>query len=121
MKINLKSTAFEITNDISNYLHERLESIEKFLPEDGNSFMIDVELGKTTRHHNAGDIFRAEINIHIGKRAFRAVAEQTDLRSAIDVVKDEITRELSAHKEKRISLIRRGGAQLKNLIKKFYN
>lgn len=120
MKTNLKGTGLTISSEVSNYLDKRLEGIEKFLPVDGGGLVVDVELGKTTNHHNAGEIFRAEINIHIGGRSFRAVSEREDLLAAIDEMKDEITRELSSHKEKRISLVRRGGQKLKEMIKGLY-
>ena len=116
MKINLKGTNLELSAAISEYLDKRLLGVEKFLPE-GDGFVADVELGKTTNHHQAGDIFRAEINIHIGGKSFRAVSEQIDLYSAIDDMKAEITRELGSYKEKRLSLIRRGGQKLKNLLR----
>lgn len=120
MKINLKGTGIEITTEISDYLNKRLMSIEKFVPKEGGAFIADVELGKTSNHHHAGDIFRAEVNLFFGGKTFRAVSEQSDIHSAIDDVKDEITRELGSYKEKRISLLRRGGQKLKGMIRKFY-
>ena len=110
----------EITSEISDYLHKRLSSIEKFLPTNEGSFIVDVELGRTTNHHNTGDVFRAEINLFIGGKTFRAVSEQIDLHSAIDDMKDEVTRELSSFKEKRISIVRRAGQKFKGLFKRFY-
>ncbi|MBI2476142.1 MAG: ribosome-associated translation inhibitor RaiA [Candidatus Taylorbacteria bacterium] len=120
MTINLKGTALELTPEISDYLHKRLQAVEKFLPKGNDGFMADIELGRTTGHHHSGDIFRAEINIHIGGKTFRAVSEKHDLHSAIDGMKDEITRELSSHKEKRLSLLRRSGQRIKNLLRRFY-
>ncbi len=119
MKINLKGTAVELTPEISAYLQKRLKGVEKFLPK-GDAFITDVELAKTTNHHHTGDIFRAEINVHIGGKSFRAISEGQDLYSAIDSMKDQITRELSSYKEKRLSLLRRSGQRLKNLLRKFY-
>ena len=116
MKINLKGTNIELTPSISEYLDKRLEGVEKFIPEE-KTYIADVELGKTTNHHQAGDIFRAEINIHIGSRSFRAVSEQQDLYSAIDDMKSEITRELGVDKDRKISFLRRGGQKLKNFIR----
>ena len=121
MKINLKGTGVLVTPEITDYLYKRLEGIEKFLPDEGRAFIADVELARTTRHHQAGDIFRAEINLLMGSRSFRAVSEQADMHSAIDVMKDEITRELSTYKEKKISYLRRGGQKLKKLIRRFYS
>jgi ribosomal subunit interface protein len=120
MKLNIKATNIALTPEISDYLDKRLQGIEKFLPEDQESFTVNVELGKTTEHHQTGDIFRAEITIYIGGRNFRAVSENIDLYSAIDDMKDEIGRGLSSNKEKKISLLRRGGQRLKSIIRRFY-
>lgn len=120
MKINLKGTSLSITSEISDYLNKRIEGIEKFLPDDRDSYIIDVELGKTTNHHNAGDIFRAEININVGGKTLRAVSERSDLFSAIDDMKDEINHELASFKGKRVSIIRKSGQKLKEMIRKFY-
>ena len=120
MTINIKGTGISVTPEISDYLHKRLEGIDKFLPQKDGGCMVDVELGRSTNHHHTGDVCRAEINVHIGGKIFRAVSEQQDLYSAIDEIKDALTRELASYKEKRLSLIRRSGLKLKNFIRKFY-
>ena len=121
MKLNLKGTNITLTPEITDYLDKRLQSVRKFLPEEGKAFMADVELGRTTNHHQTGEIFRAEINIYMGNKSFRAVAEREDLYAAIDHMKDEITRELGSHKEKRLSLVRRSGQKIKNMIRGLYS
>src|SRR3989338_5921034 len=120
MKINIKGTNFKITPEVTNYLEKRIIGIEKFLPKDERAFVIDVELGKTTEHHHAGDIFKAEININFEGQTFRAVSIMPDLYSAIDDMKTEINRELGSFKEKKISLLRRGGQRIKNLLRCLY-
>lgn len=120
MRINIKSTNVTLDDEIRSYLDKRLLGIDKFLPAGEDSYIADVELAKTTRHHHAGEIFKAEINVHIGGKSFRAVSEREDLRSAIDDMKDEIARELGSNKEKRFALIKRGGQKLKDLMRKFY-
>ena len=117
MKINIKGTGITLTPEIRAYLERRLESIRKFFLDEGESSIIDIELGKTTAHHQTGDIFRAEINIHVRKNSFRAVSEGEYLYSAIDDVKDEIFRVLSTNKEKRNSLMRRGGQKIKAILR----
>lgn len=117
MTINLKGTNISLTPEIRTYLERRLESVKKFFPDEGGSFIADIELGKISAHHQTGDIYRAEINIHIKKRSFRAVSERPDLYSAIDDVKDEMFRELSSNKEKRISIMRRGGQKIKAILR----
>jgi putative sigma-54 modulation protein len=117
MKIDLKTKNFEITPSIRTYLQEKLDALDKFLPKD-ESIFADVELAQTTKHHHKGDIFKAEVNLTMPGRLIRAVAEKWDLRAAIDVVKDELQREITMNKEKNISLYRKGARLLKKLLRR---
>lgn len=116
MNINIKTTNVTLTSAISDYVEKRLKKISKLLNHDASA-QCDVELAKTSEHHQKGDIFKAEIHIvGIGKNIY-ASSDNIDLYSAIDSVRDEILRELKSNKEKRISFVRRGGAQVKAMIK----
>ena len=46
-----------------------------------------------------------------------AVSEKDTLNSALDEVKDEIARSIASYNKKRISLVRRGGAVIKAMLK----
>ncbi len=120
MNINIKTTNISLTEAISDYTGKRLESVKQFLANDTTA-KCDVELGRTTTHHRNGDIFRAEIHI-VGKdKDLYASAEEADLYKAIDIVRDEILREVRTSKEKKISLIRRGGAKIKSMLRGLRN
>ncbi len=119
MKINTKSTSITLTPDITNYLDKKLEGLKKFIDPQDPAVMIDVELGKTTRHHQTGDIFRAEINIFAPQKTFRAEAESSDLYSAIDELKDQIQNELRSDKKKTLHFVRKSGQKLKNFLRGF--
>lgn len=119
MNVNIKTTNITLTPAISEYITKRISSIEKFFESD-TSAQCDIELARTTNHHKSGDIFRAEIHIIAKDKNIYASSEKEDLYIAIDSVKDEIMREVTSLKEKRISLIRKGGARVKNIIKGFW-
>ena len=121
MRLNLKATNITLTDDIRAYLDKRLQSLDKLISFEDPGVIVDVELGCTTRHHQNGDIFFAEINIHKGKETFRYVSNRPDVQSAIDDMRDEIARELSSKKGKMISLSRRGGQFAKALLKGGYD
>lgn len=116
MKINLKTKNFSLTQAIKIYLEEKLNSLDKFLPSD-ESISANVELAKTTKHHQKGDVFRAEVNLTMPGRLIIAAAEQWDLRVAIDAVKDELQREIKTNKEKNLSLYKKGARMLKKLLR----
>ncbi len=120
MRINIKATNLELTNAISDYVEKRVASLEKFVDKNDESAIAQVEVGKSTKHHQSGDIFRAEINLHIAGKDLRAVAEKDNLYSAIDEAKDEMTREITSHKDRKRTLIRRGGARIKDFLRGFY-
>ncbi len=107
-------------DDFREYLNKKLHGLEKLFDFDDPSVIVTVELGRTTRHHEKGDVFFAEINVHRGKESFRAVSERADLMSAIDGMRDAIAGELLAGKGKRLSLLRRGGQFAKAALRGGY-
>ncbi len=117
MRTRIKTTNITLTPDIAEYLEKRLAAFEKLTAHHSEDAFLDVEIGRTTKHHHSGDIYRAEINIHIGQKNFRAVQETGDLHSSIDAAKDQMMDELRSEKGKRMSLIRHGGQKVKAFIK----
>lgn len=120
MNINIKTTNFSSTEAISDYTTKRLEAVKQLLANDP-TVKCDVELGKTSNHHKHGDIFRAEIHITGKDINHYASAEEADLYQAIDKVRDEMLQEVRNSKSKKISLIRRGGAKIKDIIRGIRN
>ncbi len=116
MNTNIKCTDITLTPAISEYTTKRLEKIETLLINDPSA-KCDIELARTTEHHNKGEIFRAEIHIVGAGKNIYASAEKDDLYTAIDAVRDEVFQELTSDKSKRISLVRRGGARVKGMLK----
>ncbi len=113
---DIKLTNIEMTKAISSYLDKRLEKLEKFIGDDPSA-KGQVEIGTTTRGQKSGEIYRAEINLHIAGKKLRTEAEETDLYAAIDKARDEMVRSLKSYKEKQRSLLRRGSYQVKKLLK----
>lgn len=116
MKINIKTTTISLTPAISDYVEKNLSSIKKLLENDTTA-QCDLELAKTTNHHKHGDIFKAEIHIVAKDTNIFSSVEKEDLYAAIDEARNEIIQTLKSSKEKKRSLFRRGGAQVKNIIK----
>jgi len=116
MNTNIKATNITITPEVTSYVDKRLEAVISLFKNDSTAQM-DIEIGKTTAHHKNGDIFRAEVHIVAKDEDLYASAEEEDLYKAIDVVRDEILRVVRSSKSKKISLVRRSGAMVKNMMK----
>lgn len=117
MKINIKATGIELTPAISDYVSKKIFSIEKYTEKSADALVAQVEVGKSTKHHKSGAVFRAEVHIIGGGLDLYAVSEKEDLYAAIDTVKDEIAHNMVHTKTKRETMVRRGARAIKNIIK----
>lgn len=117
MKFHIKGTNMNVTSEIADYLQKKIDMLDKFIDSNDTSILCEVEIGRTTTRHKSGDIFRTEINIRLDGKQFRAVAEDVTPLSSIDDAKDEMARELSNYKSRQLTMLRRGGAAIKNLLR----
>lgn len=115
MKINIKATNIELTEAINDYINKKIESLNKFLNQDNCN--IYVEVGKTTKHHNKGEYFRAEFNIDKEGTNFYSSSEKEDLYASIDEARDKIFRDLTKRKDRRMTLYKRGATSVKKMFK----
>lgn len=116
MQINIKSTQYEITSEVREYLHAKLAAIEKFLDETHGVALCDVELEReNTQQH--GRVFRAEVNLNAHGEFYRVEESAESMNAAIDAVHDEILSRLRKSKTKHMSTLRRGGAKLKEMLR----
>lgn len=116
--MNIQTTAnnLDLTPDIQSYLQKRLAVLDKFLKEDKET-NAHVILSKESNHHRNGDIFSAEITMHVKGKPMFAKSEQESLFAAIDIMKDEIARSLKQNKNKKDTLIRKGGRKVKAMLR----
>ena len=99
--VTLKATNMELKDMIKIYLEKKFGPLEKFLQEFGAPHNLYVELAKTTKHHKTGPYFYAEADVVAPKAHLRAEATAEDLYAAIDILRDEIKRQILELKEKR--------------------
>lgn len=116
MNKNIKTTNITLTQAIADYTNNKISKLDKLVSGDP-AIQCDIELAKTTDHHNKGDIFRAEIHIVGKNKNIYASSEKDDLYTAIDIVVDEALREVKSGKQKHIAMVRRGGAKMKAMMK----
>ncbi len=90
----------DLTDAIRQYVDERLLAISKIVDEYDPAVLVDVEVGKSTRHHNKGPYMRCEMNVVFLGNVFRGEEEREDLYEAIDTCKDDIRRQIVEHKER---------------------
>ena len=102
MTINrIKGTGIELTDAIKDAVEAELAMLDPMVERWGDAVSADVEVGKTSNHHQKGEIFRAEVNLQIPGKLLRAEDENEDLYVAIKNVGGTLQRELNKEKELR--------------------
>jgi len=114
MRISLKGTNLELVDSIRVYVEKKIiNTVERLLARPPEAVSLDIEVGKTTKHHKSGKVFRAEVNLSMGKKLLRAESLGENLHEAIDLLEEEIEREIKKFKGKRRALALKGARKLK--------
>lgn len=102
MHITIQGIGLETTDAIRAQVEKKIQVLAKYLHAD--AAVVEVEVGKTTGHHNKGQIFFCEAHLRVpGATTIRAREEAEDLYAAIDEVQDELQRQLVDLKEKKLA------------------
>lgn len=106
-----------LTKDLTMYIEKKMEALDKFMKHFGPSISAQVEVGRISRHHKTGEVFRVEVQVHVPGKELRAEALGKTVLQAMDAVKDEIQSELERRKEKEVDAKKKGGAAIKKMMK----
>ena len=123
MKINILTKNIELTKAISDYVTERMNTLDALLAkiEIRDEVFANFEVSKSTNHHKAGEVFHSDCLIKINGEEFYASSDKEDLYQAIDEVKDRLQADISKNKSKKITLFHRGARRLKKLMRSARN
>ncbi len=128
MNINIKTTNIILDQALREFIEKKIAPLEKFgrtihnedyrSPSGKVKSVLEafVEIEKGT-HHKKGPFFRAECQLKLPRKIIRSEAHSTDLRTAIDQVKDELQRKLKKLKRRSIAQIKRKSRVLKKGLK----
>jgi ribosomal subunit interface protein len=115
-EIQITSTNIDITPALRDYTEKRLGALKKYAQ---GAPTIVADIGKPSAHHQGGEVFEAKVMVRtpLGQEYY-ATSQKADLYEAIDDVRDELMRLLTADKKKHDTLWKRGARRIKQLIKR---
>ncbi len=116
MNINLQAKNMELTEAIRDYVLNKDTNLGRLLANK-NGLNISFEVSKNTNHHKSGNVFHADCLINLDGEKFYASADEEDLYQAIDVVKENLFREISKNKDRKQTLFKRGATSVKKMLK----
>ncbi|MEK9131272.1 MAG: ribosome-associated translation inhibitor RaiA [Patescibacteria group bacterium] len=100
MQINkIHATNMEMTAAIKSYAEEKFLGLAKLTVNYEPVASLDIEVGKTSEHHQKGNIFKCEATMLIPGDVLRVEVTADDLYAAIDKCKDRLKERLAEHKD----------------------
>jgi ribosomal subunit interface protein len=92
----------QLNDQLRKLVDLKIGSLKRFLPKNKEyDYLIEVEIGTTTKHHKKGEIFRAEVQVELpGGKLLRAVSEEEDIKTALIESKQEIEIQIKKYKDK---------------------
>ncbi len=117
MKIKILAKEVEMDSHLEDYIQKRIGALGRLLKNEEESYC-DLRIGKDSSSHKHGRIFFAEAKIKTTNKNYGAKADGESLESAIDELKDELSKKIRRHKDKKLSLRNKGGRVIKKLLRK---
>jgi len=117
MQLQFKGTNYELTEDDTNLVTKKFEGIKKYLGTREAPAHAYVDLGKFTEAHAHGNVWYAECNLDVLGKHYYAKSESDTLRTAIDGMCGELSREIRTAHKKETSLVRKNGSRLKDFFR----
>ena len=115
MNATLKAKNTTLSDSMKAYVGEKImASVEKIAK--GNridAVLMDIEVGKTSRHHKKGLVWEAQATVHMDADMFRAEAEGESFQEAVDLLEGELLREIKKMKGKKTTVMRKGARRAK--------
>lgn len=100
----------DLTPAVKKYVEEKIGNLDKFIG--ANEAKVELEKDK---HHQSGDIYRAEVNLKVGGKLMRAEADSSDIFASIDMVVPKLKEQVSKFKDKKTDLARKGARAAKGM------
>lgn len=119
MNITFKGTNYTIQPDIEALCREKIESATRMLGSDRDQALVEVELELVEERKNNNAVYRAEANVSVNGKLYRAESTRRSMQNALSDVKKELAKVIRRDRDKHQSLVKRGGNAMKSLIRGF--
>ena len=120
MRITIRGKDLEVTPPLREYIESKVVlPVSRLIKNVKTSELpiIDIEVGRTSRHHQKGEVYHVRADLHFNSVFAHAEIEHGDVRTACDLLRDELKREIVTRKERAIALHKRDARRVKDKIR----
>ena len=118
MHINIKTTKFDISENIREYIFKKMDKVSRLIKSFKLPQEAEIEIARTTEHHQKkDDLFLAEVNLKVGGILLRASAKEWDVKVAIDAMHKNLEAEIRKFKDKKVAGYKKGARKAKEIMR----
>lgn len=120
MRVTIRQKNLIVTPPLKVYIESKLlRPIRELLGKmsAGELPILDLEVGRLTRHHQKGRVYKVAASLTFGKTLLRSEAEDEDIRACCDLVREELEREIIKFKDRSTAKNRRTARKFKKDFK----
>jgi ribosome-associated translation inhibitor RaiA len=117
MNITIKATRHELADSERHLVSEKLGAVAKLLGGSADAATMNVEVAITSDGEKHGEGCRAEVNLSVDGKFYRAEASAPTMISAIEKVRRELEREVRSDRGRARKLWKRGRAAIKSMLR----
>jgi ribosomal subunit interface protein len=121
MNVVIHQSGVSLEPILREYVERKIAKVGKMAERlGGDAAVLRVEIGRLTRHHKKGKVFRAEINCDIPGipvKMLRAESLHWDIRAAIDETARNLIRQLKELRGRFAARTSAGARELKRRIR----
>jgi len=119
MKIKILSSGnLNLNTELKEYIDKKINDIEDNFFSNQNDIECTFKVGSNSATHKNNKKFFAEASIKTPTKLYGARSDQETILEAIDHLKDELTRKISSHKDKKTTFLKKSGRKAKELLRK---
>jgi ribosomal subunit interface protein len=103
MNIHIQSTKLDLTPSIKKFIDDKFGTLKRFsasLEKEG-ALDLFIEISRSTRHHQHGEVFYSEATLQVPGKTLRAEIDDVDIRKAIMKTRDTLKKEIVEYKNKK--------------------
>lgn len=99
MKIDIKATKIDLTEDLKDYIQKKMDMLDKYL---GSFSVVEcyVDLSLAVGGQKTGRIYRTEVVMKLPKTTLVVEKIESDIMKSVDKVKDQLAEAIVQYKEK---------------------
>ncbi len=116
MRVTIRQKNLEITPALRVYIESKLlKPVRRLLKNAAGEALpiLDLEFGRSTRHHRKGKVYHVEANLSLDGALLRAEIDDEDIRASCDLLAEELERQIVTYRGRARARERRGARRAK--------